>query len=125
MAWAIIGSRPVTVLPAETVAAVSNALAQLGKPYVSGATGPDTYDCGGFTSASWLLAGYAVPSTPQGQWAGGAAARCRAWRPVTSCSPRAAGTWASTSATATSSGASAGTFRVGIRGVAAGSRASG
>src|SRR3954471_6829081 len=59
--WAVIGSEPVTVLPAETVAAVSNALSQLGKPVVPGTVGPETYDCGGFTSASWLVAGYALP----------------------------------------------------------------
>jgi hypothetical protein len=68
VAWAVIGNTPVTVLPAETVTAVSTALAQLGKPYVSGATGPDTYNCGGLTSTSWLLAGYAVPLDPAAQW---------------------------------------------------------
>ncbi|MGY1808900.1 NlpC/P60 family protein [Blastococcus sp. SYSU D00669] len=73
VAWAVIGSSPVTVLPAETVAAVSSALAQLGKPYVPGGTGPDAYDCGGFTAATWLLAGYALPLTPAAQWATGAA----------------------------------------------------
>jgi peptidoglycan DL-endopeptidase CwlO len=73
IAWAVIGSSPVTVLPAETVAAVSAALSQLGKPFVPGASGPETYDCGGFTSAAWLLAGYAVPTNPQAQWAAGAA----------------------------------------------------
>ena len=72
IAWAVIGSSPVTVLPAETVAAVSAALSQLGKPFVPGTSGPETYDCGGFTSAAWLLAGYAVPTTPQDQWATGA-----------------------------------------------------
>ena len=71
--WAIVDASPVTVLPAETVAAVSNALSQLGKPFVPGTTGPDSYDCGGFAAASWLLGGYAVPSTPQDQWAAGAA----------------------------------------------------
>ena len=71
-AWAIIGSSPVTVLPAETVAAVSTALSQLGKPFVPDGRGPDAYDCGGFTSASWLLAGHAIPATPAEQWAGGA-----------------------------------------------------
>ena len=71
IAWAVIGSSPVTVLPAETVAAVSAALSQLGKPYVPGTSGPETYDCGGFTAAAWLLAGYAVPTTPQDQWATG------------------------------------------------------
>jgi cell wall-associated NlpC family hydrolase len=73
IAWAVLGNRPVTVLPAETVAAVSAALSQLGKPFVPATAGPDTYDCGGFTSATWLLAGYAVPATPQDQWASGSA----------------------------------------------------
>ncbi|TFV68948.1 hydrolase [Blastococcus sp. CT_GayMR20] len=73
VAWAVIGNKPVTVLPAETVAAVSAALSQLGKPFAPATSGPDTYDCGGFTAASWLLAGYAVPPTPQDQWATGAA----------------------------------------------------
>jgi cell wall-associated NlpC family hydrolase len=73
VAWAVIGNTPITVLPAETVAAVSTALSQLGKPFVGGTSGPDTYDCGGFTSAAWLLAGYAVPSTPVTQWTSGAA----------------------------------------------------
>jgi cell wall-associated NlpC family hydrolase len=73
LAWAIVGTSPVTVLPAETVAAASFALSQLGKPFVPGTSGPDSYDCGGFTAASWLLAGYAVPTTPQDQWATGAA----------------------------------------------------
>jgi hypothetical protein len=72
IAWAVIGSSPVTVLPAETVAAVSTALSQLGKPFVPDGQGPDAYDCGGFTSASWLLAGHAIPATPEEQWAGGA-----------------------------------------------------
>lgn len=71
VAWAVVGSSPVTVLPSETVAAVSNALSQLGKPFVAGSTGPETYDCGGFTAASWLLGGYALPATPQEQWATG------------------------------------------------------
>jgi hypothetical protein len=62
----------VTVLPAETVAAVSTALSQVGKPFVPDGRGPDSYDCGGFTSASWLLAGHAIPTTPEEQWAGGA-----------------------------------------------------
>jgi cell wall-associated NlpC family hydrolase len=72
VAWAVIGNTPITVLPAETVAAVSTALSQLGKPFVGGTSGPDSYDCGGFTSAAWLLAGYAVPSTPVTQWTSGA-----------------------------------------------------
>ncbi|SEL17208.1 Cell wall-associated hydrolase, NlpC family [Blastococcus sp. DSM 46786] len=72
VAWAVIGSEPVTVPAAETVAAVSNALSQLGKPFVAGTAGPGTYGCGGFTAASWLLAGYALPGDPGAQWASGA-----------------------------------------------------
>ncbi|SDN24058.1 Cell wall-associated hydrolase, NlpC family [Geodermatophilus siccatus] len=73
VAWAVAGNRPVTVLPAETVAAVSSALAQLGKPYVPGGAGPDAYDCGGLTATSWLLAGYAIPTASGDQWTHGAA----------------------------------------------------
>jgi cell wall-associated NlpC family hydrolase len=73
VAWAVIGSSPVTVASSETVAAVSTALSQLGKPYVPGAMGPDAYDCGGFTASSWLLAGYALPVSPADQWAVSAA----------------------------------------------------
>jgi hypothetical protein len=69
----VAGNRPVTVLPAETVAAVSSALAQLGKPFVAGGTGPDAYDCGGLAATSWLLAGYAIPTASGDQWTHGAA----------------------------------------------------
>ena len=73
VAWAVAGNRPVTVLPAETVAAVSSALAQVGKPYVPGGTGPDAYDCGGLAATAWLLAGYAVPTGAGDQWTHGTA----------------------------------------------------
>ncbi len=73
IAWAVVGSSPVTVVPAETVAAVSSALSQLGKPYVPGAIGPDTYDCGGFTAAAWQRAGWSLPATPAAQWRTGTA----------------------------------------------------
>jgi cell wall-associated NlpC family hydrolase len=72
VAWAVAGNRPVTVLPAETVAAVSSALSRAGRPYAAGASGPDSYDCGGLTAASWLLAGYDLPATAAGQWAAAA-----------------------------------------------------
>jgi cell wall-associated NlpC family hydrolase len=72
VAWAVAGNRPVTVLPAETVTAVSSALAQAGRPYSAGAAGPDGYDCGGLTAAAWLLAGYDLPATPAGQWSAAA-----------------------------------------------------
>jgi cell wall-associated NlpC family hydrolase len=41
--------------------AVRYALAQLGKPYVFGAAGPDSFDCSGLTMAAWAAAGVALP----------------------------------------------------------------
>ncbi|MGY1773631.1 NlpC/P60 family protein [Blastococcus sp. SYSU D00813] len=73
VAVAVAGNRLVTVLPAETVAAVSVALSQLGRAYLAGGTGPDAYDCGGLTAAAWVQAGYALPASAADQWAGGAA----------------------------------------------------
>ncbi|MGH4035881.1 NlpC/P60 family protein [Actinomycetota bacterium Odt1-20B] len=42
---------------------------QLGKPYVWGAEGPDTYDCSGLTQKAWQAAGVSIPRTSQEQWA--------------------------------------------------------
>jgi cell wall-associated NlpC family hydrolase len=42
-------------------AALSFALDQLGKPYVWGAEGPDTYDCSGLTMRAYEAAGYEIP----------------------------------------------------------------
>jgi peptidoglycan DL-endopeptidase CwlO len=42
---------------------------QLGKPYVYGATGPDTYDCSGLVQAAWAAAGVSIPRTTFEQWA--------------------------------------------------------
>jgi peptidoglycan DL-endopeptidase CwlO len=41
--------------------AVKAALAQLGDPYVWGATGPDGFDCSGLTAFAWAAAGVALP----------------------------------------------------------------
>ena len=43
--------------------AISFAHAQLGKPYVWGATGPSAYDCSGLTQAAWRAAGVSLPRT--------------------------------------------------------------
>ncbi|MFG2634000.1 NlpC/P60 family protein [Streptomyces sp. NPDC048362] len=48
--------------------AVRFATAQLGKPYVWGAEGPDSFDCSGLTSQAWAAAGHPVPRTSQEQW---------------------------------------------------------
>jgi cell wall-associated NlpC family hydrolase len=51
---------PQTATDAERIA-VTFALAQLGKPYVFGAAGPDTYDCSGLVMAAWALTGVQLP----------------------------------------------------------------
>ncbi|MEU4213453.1 C40 family peptidase [Streptomyces sp. NPDC026206] len=48
--------------------AVGFATAQIGKNYVWGAEGPETYDCSGLTLKAWAAAGRAIPRTSQEQW---------------------------------------------------------
>jgi cell wall-associated NlpC family hydrolase/outer membrane murein-binding lipoprotein Lpp len=50
--------------------AVAFAYAQIGKPYVWGATGPDSYDCSGLMYAAWGAAGITLPRTTSEEWAG-------------------------------------------------------
>ncbi|MFF0029503.1 NlpC/P60 family protein [Streptomyces avermitilis] len=47
--------------------ALAFARAQIGKPYVWGATGPGSYDCSGFTQAVWKAAGVTLPRTTYDQ----------------------------------------------------------
>jgi cell wall-associated NlpC family hydrolase len=48
-------------------AAVATALAQVGKPYVWGAAGPNSFDCSGLMQYSWSAAGVALPHSSSGQ----------------------------------------------------------
>jgi peptidoglycan DL-endopeptidase CwlO len=50
--------------------AVDTALAQVGKPYRWGATGPNSFDCSGLTSYAWRAAGVTIPRTSRAQFAG-------------------------------------------------------
>lgn len=61
---------PTVAVPAAAVpvsgraaAAVAFARAQIGKPYVWGATGPGSFDCSGLTQAAWSAAGVSLPRT--------------------------------------------------------------
>jgi cell wall-associated NlpC family hydrolase len=49
--------------------AVAFAYAQIGKPYVWGATGPSSYDCSGLVQAAWNAAGVSIPRTTYEMWA--------------------------------------------------------
>ncbi|MFF2012888.1 NlpC/P60 family protein [Streptomyces sp. NPDC058195] len=48
--------------------AVAYAIDQIGKPYVWGAQGPNSFDCSGLTSRAWAKAGRPIPRTSQEQW---------------------------------------------------------
>ncbi|MFJ3813520.1 NlpC/P60 family protein [Streptomyces sp. NPDC090056] len=54
---------PVGAPSSRAAQAISFARAQLGKPYVWGATGPSGYDCSGLTQAAWRAAGVSLPRT--------------------------------------------------------------
>jgi cell wall-associated NlpC family hydrolase len=51
----------------QAAAAVRFAYAQLGKPYVYGASGPNSYDCSGLTMSAWAAAGVGIPRTAAAQ----------------------------------------------------------
>ncbi|MGW0709287.1 NlpC/P60 family protein [Streptomyces sp. NPDC002643] len=52
---------------AKAAKALTFARAQIGKPYVWGATGPGSYDCSGLTQAAWKAAGVDLPRTTYDQ----------------------------------------------------------
>ncbi|WP_199832986.1 C40 family peptidase, partial [Streptomyces puniciscabiei] len=52
--------------------AITFARAQIGKPCVWGATGPDSYDCSSLTQAAWRAAGVPLPRAAYQQALAGA-----------------------------------------------------
>lgn len=61
--------------------ALAFARAQIGKPYVWGATGPESYDCSGLTQAAWKAAGVTLPRTTYDQVDAGTTVTVAAARP--------------------------------------------
>ncbi len=75
-AAALSQAQPGGVLPAVATSAVAGAAlafaqAQLGKPYVWGATGPASYDCSGLTGTAYATAGIHLPRVAADQWYAG------------------------------------------------------
>jgi cell wall-associated NlpC family hydrolase len=61
LAWSARYTVPVP--PGAAAAAIAFALAQVGKPYQWGATGPDAYDCSGLVFAAYGAAGISIGRT--------------------------------------------------------------
>jgi len=85
---AAVGGGPAAAGPAATGAAtgrgavaVAWALAQLGKPYVWGATGPDAFDCSGLTLRAWQAAGVTLPRVAADQYGAGPHVPARSAQP--------------------------------------------
>lgn len=55
----------------KAAAALKFAMAQRGKPYVWGATGPDSFDCSGLMLAAWRQAGVKLPRVTREQYDAG------------------------------------------------------
>ena len=62
-----LGQGTTLAAPQAVSVAIRYALDQIGKPYVWGATGPDSYDCSGLVQRSYAMAGVALPRTSREQ----------------------------------------------------------
>jgi len=60
-------SRPWHRTPTAVEIVLATARAQLGKPYVYGSAGPNTFDCSGLTMFVWAAAGVALPHNAAAQ----------------------------------------------------------
>jgi peptidoglycan DL-endopeptidase CwlO len=67
-ATASASAPPRLSVPGAAGAAVAYAYAQLGKPYVFGTAGPNTFDCSGLTMAAWRAAGVSLPHNAARQY---------------------------------------------------------
>ncbi|MGC0316872.1 C40 family peptidase [Kitasatospora acidiphila] len=63
------GAHSATASHGSVEAAVKFALAQIGKPFVLGATGPNAYDCSGLIQRSFRQAGISLPRVANDQYA--------------------------------------------------------
>jgi cell wall-associated NlpC family hydrolase len=64
---AIQPPRDLPMPPGAAGAAIQEALAQVGDPYVWGASGPDAFDCSGLTSYAYAAAGISLPHSSRAQ----------------------------------------------------------
>jgi|SRR3712207_4167830 cell wall-associated NlpC family hydrolase len=62
-----VAAAPAAASSSAAQVAVDTALAQVGDPYVYGATGPNSFDCSGLTSFSYKAAGISIPRTSKAQ----------------------------------------------------------
>jgi cell wall-associated NlpC family hydrolase len=66
------GSGTTTTVPNQAVAtAIAYAQQQIGKPYLWGGTGPDSFDCSGLMMMAYLAAGVTIPRTSEDQFSWG------------------------------------------------------